>query len=207
MANNNIIIQKDNMINNNHFNTIVHKINNKQNTIQINQQNELKSVPLPNKTIKFNPQIVNNRIQNANLNTINYTNVQENNNPLLRIKQQIRPIQKIQKHSSFSAINNRGYKILIPANNNIPLNVVRPQITNIPITNYAYYYPHNIITQTNYNKNSNYVMNNSISYNNNITNFWTTNNNMNNGTYISNLQNRMILEKPIIYKTFIRYNK
>ena len=123
--------------------------------------------------------------------------------PQLRVKQQIKPVQRLQKHLSYSTINN---KIIIPVNNNTPLNVVRPQVTNIPITNYSYYYPQKYITQTNYTNNPNYVMNNTISYNN-IPNFGIVNNNMDNRNYVSQIQNRMILQKPVVYKTFIRYNK
>ena len=207
LSNNIKPIPEDNIINNinniNHYNTIVHKINNKQNTIQINQSNDLKSVRLQNKTIKLNSQIINNRIQNPNLNTINYTNTHQPI-PQFRVKQQIRPVQRLQKHLSYSTINN---KILIPVNKNSSLNSIQPQITNIPITNYYNYYPQKYITQTNYTNNPNYVMNNSISYNNNMQNFGIVNNNMNNRNYISQLQNRMILQKPVVYKTFIRYNK
>ena len=184
---NKIIIQKQNIINNNQYNTIVHKINN---------NNEKKAIPIilsNNKTIKLPPKI------NKNIFMNNIDRINMNQTPV-NIRQ-IRPLERNNQTIQNNIIrpNNKAYKILIPINKYIPTRVISPQ-NSLQTMNYYNYYNNkvNAVRVRNY---PNYILNNNVVYNpmNNVRTIYNN--------YFPHQNRSVIIQRPIIYPTIITYNK
>ena len=190
--NNNINVQKP-IINNNQYNTIVHKIDN---------ENQNRSINMSNRVIKLTPKLDNN---NNNIN-LDYSRINNCLSPPSVNLKQIRPFNSsnnlLRNHNNILTPNLAyNYKIIIPTNNYNPVSVINSQIyfPKPTLNNYNYYNNTNVLrTSNNY---ANY-MNNNIVYNT-INNYSTVNSNINNNY----LNKRIIVPNPINYIKFITYNK
>ena len=206
--NTNIIKQKEipnnlkqNIPNNNQYNTKVHKID--------NNNNQNKNIHMANRIIKL-------PTEKLNINTNNIINMNNNVNSINQHLSSVNTKQITPSNNNINIGNQYNiiipniaynYRMLTPVNNYTPLKVMNPSLMQIPIqglNNYSYNNNYNSYNQVNVirtNHYSNYGIYKNLFYNS------MNNRNINTVNNSDNLYRTIIYQKPIIYTSFISYNK